>query len=221
MRWPTPIPAPISKRPSISADAPGLALSRRVARVAGLCILVLILLLPALRAALAQEGLLRGRVLRVVDGDTLDVRLASGRVRVRLQGIDAPERDQPGGLAATRFLASQLQDRDVWLEPVSQDQYDRLLAVVHYQGVDLNRELVREGHAWAYRRYMRRAEQELCRLEEEARRSGRGLWQPRSAPARAPWEYRATHGRGPFTDFARSDARDCLRAMGRRPGTTR
>ncbi len=171
---------------------------------------------PAQPAHAAGSALLAGRVLRVIDGDTVDVRLDSGRIRVRLQGIDAPERDQPGGAEATGFLARRLQDRDVLLKPVSQDQYDRLVAIIYVADVNMNSELVREGHAWAYRRYMRREERELCRLEHEARRSGRGLWQPRSAPARAPWEHRATGGRGPFTDFARSELRDCLRAIGRR-----
>lgn len=178
------------------------------------------LLLPLLAAcvAAADGGLLHGRVLRVVDGDTLDVRLSGGRIRVRLQGVDAPEHDQPGGREATQFLRRHLNDRDVLLEPVTQDRYDRLVAVVRLGNLDLNRELVREGHAWAYRRYLRPEERELCRLEHQARQSGRGLWQGRLGPARAPWEHRATGGKGPFTDFARSDARDCQREAGLRTG---
>lgn len=172
------------------------------------------------RPMYAAESMLPGRVIKVVDGDTLDVRLASGPIRVRLQGIDAPERDQRGGREAARFLVSRLQGREVWLEPVSQDRYDRLVAIVHRGDENLNQELVREGHAWAYRRYMRRNERALCALEQEAREAGRGLWQGRSAPAHAPWEHRATRGRGPFTDFARTSVRDCLRAIGRQQGTT-
>lgn len=180
--------------------------------------LITAFLLPLLAACAtaADSGLLHGRVLRIVDGDTIDVRLDSGRIRVRLQGIDAPEHDQPGGREATQFLRQHLNDRDVQLEPVSQDQYGRLVAIVHSGGMNLNRELVRAGHAWAYRRYMRRGERELCRLEHEARQSGRGLWQGPSAPARAPWEHRSTRGRGPFTGFAGTDAGDCLRTVGQR-----
>lgn len=163
-------------------------------------------------APATAEGLLAGRVLRVIDGDTVDVRLASGRVRVRLHGIDAPERDQPGGEQATRWLAEAVQDRDVLLEPVSQDQYERLLAIVHLEGRDMNRALVEAGHAWAYRRYLRRADRALCTLEAEARAARRGVW-ARESP-RAPWQHRATRGRGPFTDFSAQTARDCWRQRG-------
>jgi len=158
-------------------------------------------------------ALLPGKVTRVVDADTIDVLLSSGRIRVRLHGIDAPERDQAGGGAASAWLASQLLDQPVQLEPVSQDRYDRLVAVVHHQGRNINRELVRNGHAWAYRRYLRNADRELCALEYQARRERAGLW---AAAAHAPWEYRATARRGPFTDFSRSTSRDCRRAMRQR-----
>lgn len=184
----------------------------------GLALLTL-LLSPALfgpaATATAAEALLPGHVLRVIDGDTLDVRLQSGRVRVRLQGVDAPERDQRGGREATVFLRERLADSQVLLEPVSQDQYDRLVAVVHRDSVNLNEVLVREGHAWAFRRYLRREDRRLCALEAEARAAARGLWHSRTGPAHAPWEHRATRGRGPFTDFSGASAADCLRSARR------
>lgn len=158
----------------------------------------------------ATEGLLAGRVLRVIDGDTLDVRLSSGRIRVRLHGVDAPERDQPGGAEATRWLQAVLHEADVRLEPVSQDQYDRLVAVVHLEDRNINAALLRAGHAWAYRRYLRREDLGWCDLEQAARESGAGLWS--GGAARAPWEFRATRGRGPFTDAAAA----CRREAGRR-----
>ncbi|MEO6185739.1 MAG: thermonuclease family protein, partial [Steroidobacteraceae bacterium] len=76
---------------------------------------------------------------------------------------------------------------------------------------DINRDLVRSGHAWAYRRYLRRADRDLCSLEHQARRAGTGLWS--IAAPRAPWEYRATGRKGLFTDFSRSTAGDCREAM--------
>ncbi len=157
--------------------------------------------------------MLAGKVNRVIDGDTIDVLLSSGMIRVRLQGVDAPERDQPGGAAATTWLTQQLRDQQVLLEPVSQDQYDRMVAVVHLQDRNINRELVQTGHAWAYRQYLRRSDAELCSLEEQARLKGRGLW---ATAAYAPWEYRATNGKGPFTSFDKSTAGECSRDIGRR-----
>jgi endonuclease YncB( thermonuclease family) len=157
---------------------------------------------------------LPGKVTRVIDGDTIDVLLASGRIRVRLHGIDAPEGNQPGGAAASAWLRQQLRDEQVLLEPVSQDQYDRLVAVVHLQERNINRELVSQGHAWAYRRYMRRSDRELCSLEYRARRGRAGLWA--AAAAHAPWEHRSTRGKGPFASYDTGTALECRKAIGKR-----
>jgi endonuclease YncB( thermonuclease family) len=157
-----------------------------------------------------HEGVLAGRAVRVVDGDTLDVLLASGRIRVRLHGVDAPEHDQPGGREARQWLQHRVLDRKVLLEPVTQDRYDRMVAILHVDDAIVNRELLRTGHAWAYRRYLRVTERMYCEIEAAARHERLGLW---GAPrASAPWEHRRTAGRGPFTDFSASTAADCHRA---------
>jgi endonuclease YncB( thermonuclease family) len=164
---------------------------------------------PALPALPAGQALLPGRVTRVVDGDTLDVLLATGRIRVRLQGVDAPEHDQPGGAESRQWLQQRVQDRDVLLEPVSQDRYDRMVAMVFLEDSNLNRELLRAGHAWAYRRYLRAADRVFCDIEYAARREMAGVWA--SATSRAPWEFRATRGQGPYADYSRQSAADCWR----------
>jgi micrococcal nuclease len=170
---------------------------------------------PAYAASARSEAavVLAGKVTRVIDGDTIDVLLSSGTIRVRLHGVDAPERDQPGGSAATAWLAQQVSSQQVMLEPISQDQYDRMVAVVHVQDRRINRELVRAGHAWAYRQYMRRNDEDLCEVEERARRKGVGLW---AAVAHAPWEFRATNGLGPFSDYRKSTVANCHKAIGNR-----
>ncbi len=160
------------------------------------------------------EPVLAGKVTRIIDGDTIDVLLTSGRIRVRLHGVDAPERNQPGGSASSKWLSRQLLDKPVLLEPVSQDQYERMVAVVHRDGRNINRDLVQAGHAWAYRRYMRRSERDLCALEERARRERAGLWG--SKAARAPWEFRTTNGKGPFSDYSKGNAADCRKVIGKR-----
>jgi endonuclease YncB( thermonuclease family) len=167
----------------------------------------------ALPAAQRAEGLLAGKVTRVIDGDTIDVILDSGRIRVRLQGIDAPERDQPGGREAQRWLQQRLIDQLIQLEPVSQDRYERMVAIVHADDGIVNEQLLQAGHAWAYRHYLRRADRHYCDLEERARSARLGLWA--TAAPHAPWQHRQTAGRGPFTDFSRETADDCRRAAGR------
>lgn len=195
-----------------SSSRPRAAVSR---------IAIRLILLPLLSGGwvplVAADGAatLAGKVVRVIDGDTVDVQLTSGLIRVRLQGIDAPDKDQAGGAAASTWLASQLQSRQVELEPVSQDQYDRMVAVVRRRGVDINRELVRRGLAWAYRHYLRREDRALCSVEERARRSHVGLWA--NANPHAPWEYRSTAGKGPFSDYSRDTTESCLAAAGLEP----
>lgn len=92
---------------------------------------------------------LSGVVTQVTDGDTITV---DGR-NVRLQGIDAPERDQPYGSQASIALRSAVQGRRVCLEVREIDQYGRLVAVVYQDDRNINRWLVRQGHVWEYDRY--------------------------------------------------------------------
>jgi micrococcal nuclease len=167
---------------------------------------------PAERKA-APVTVLAGKVVRVIDGDTIDVLLSSGKIRVRLHGVDAPERDQSGGAAAAAWLTLQLRDKPVELEPVSQDRYDRMVAVVHLQERNINSELVHNGHAWAYRQYLRRRDAGMCSLEHRARLARAGLWEK---IAHAPWEFRATRGKGPFLDYTKTTVAECLKAVGKK-----
>jgi micrococcal nuclease len=166
---------------------------------------------PAERKAVPVT-VLAGKVVRVIDGDTIDVLLSTGRIRVRLHAVDAPERDQIGGAAATVWLTQQLLDQPVELEPVSQDQYDRMVAVVHLPDRSINSALVQNGHAWAYRHFLRRRDAGLCSLEHRARVARAGLW---AATAHAPWEFRATNGNGPFLDYSKTTVAECLKAAGK------
>jgi endonuclease YncB( thermonuclease family) len=166
---------------------------RRFARqFALLCLPVLALGSPAVdRPGAADEPVsyvLRGKVSRVSDGDTIRVVLASGPSSVRLASVDAPERDQPGGREATAALASRLKGRDVGLEVVEQrDGFGRLVAVVWLDDENINEWLVREGRAWAFRDFLHDAR--FCAIEREAREARAGLW-AREERNYAPWEWR-------------------------------
>ncbi|HEX7038315.1 MAG TPA: thermonuclease family protein [Pseudomonadales bacterium] len=157
--------------------------------------LVRLALLAALWAApgivLAAEGAppLVGRVDYVADGDTLTVRIGGQRHRIRLHEIDAPEQGQPGSREARRALADKVEGNYVRVQIADVDEYGRTVGKVWLGERDINRELVREGHAWAYRRYL--DDSSLLEDEAAAREAGRGLWQhPAPVP---PWEWR--HGR--------------------------
>lgn len=157
-------------------------------------------------------------VTRVIDGDGLRVTLQSGPITVRLFGIDAPERGQTGGKAARDALARRVDGRQVWLDVTGQDRYDRLTAVVYLGDEDINGWLIDNGHAWAYRRFLK--DPDYCRREHAARRAGRGLWSPDAKDLYAPWEWRNVRpGQWDLiTDFRAETAANCIAAMPRDSG---
>jgi micrococcal nuclease len=121
----------------------------------------------------------KATVTKVSDGDSIEVRTESGNARVRLSAVDSPEYDQPYATQSTAALRALLPlGTTVELEVVTQDSFRRLVAVVwrdsEGQRVNINETLLSEGHAWAYRRYMR--DPKYCELEAAARDRKAGLW---------------------------------------------
>lgn len=164
--------------------------------------------------ARASDVVLVGTVTRVVDGDTIDVQLQSGPIRVRLDSVDAPETSQPYGVNSKAALAALVEHKVVDLQPIEQDRYERMVAVVWLEGLNVNEELVRAGMAWAFRRYLRDAI--YCEAEENARQQGIGLWAAGHAEVAAPWEWRARQ-RGQlkeFTDLSSWSMSECIENMG-------
>jgi len=142
-------------------------------------------------AAGAAAATLEGVVIVVVDGDTVlfkpDHYSATSRafMRIRLAAIDAPEADQPHGEAATRALSEWLLTRRVTIETVATDDYGRTVGRIWLDDLDVNAELVRQGHAWAS---TWRGRAELRALQAEAQRQRRGLWQADEVVQ--PWVWR-------------------------------
>jgi endonuclease YncB( thermonuclease family) len=165
---------------------------------------------------LAGSPVLVGTVMQVLDGDTVIVQLESGPIRVRLGSIDAPEQTQPWGIEAKDALARKLGHQRVMLDVATQDQYERVVAVMTLGTENVNQWMVEEGHAWAYRNYLR--DQRYCALEGDARAERRGLWGMPAPAQNAPWEWRAVaRGRAEgFTDHSKDSFEDCVAAM-RRP----
>jgi micrococcal nuclease len=131
-----------------------------------------------------------GEVIGITDGDTIRV-LVDGEknLRVRLHGIDAPEKGQPYAAKAKEFVGDECFKKRVTLKLHGKDRYGRLLAeVVLPDGHTLNHRIVTAGFAWWFRRYAANDEQ-LRELEEAARKAKRGLWaDPDPVP---PWEWRS------------------------------
>jgi micrococcal nuclease len=122
---------------------------------------------------------LTGKVAKVNDGDSIEVSLDSGPARVRMSAIDTPEYDQPYGTESSAALKAMLPiGASIELEVVTQDSFKRLVAVVWRVAdgtrMNINETMLREGHAWAYRRYM--PDPKYCDIEALARDAKRGLW---------------------------------------------
>lgn len=168
-------------------------------------ILFLLLLLLCAPPAFAW----RGTVVRVQDGDSLLIRPegADNPVRIRLHGVDAPERGyagrweaQPYSTRAQRFLAELLPPgTSVAVAEYGQDRYGRVLAgVVRLpDGLVVQEELLREGLAWVFRRYCKGCGG-FEALERSAKEAGRGLWGENAAVP--PWEWRRQKGRESLPD---------------------
>lgn len=146
------------------------------------------LALLLLLAGAAKSEQWTGLVVGIQDGDTLTVLRGKVQVKVRLDGIDCPERAQPYGTRAQQKTANLVFAHTVTVKTRAKDRYGRTLAVILLpNGRSLNQELLRVGLAWWYRQYAPR-DRALAQLEETARDNGRGLWgDPDPIP---PWLWR-------------------------------
>ena len=124
------------------------------------------------------------RVKRIVDGDTVHMKDGT---KVRLHGIDTPERDQPYGKQATRNL-DKLIGQTVFVVERDTDRYGRLVGTLYTpEGVNVNLELVCNGSAWWYERYARN-NRAMSDCQAKAKEAGLGLWE--SEDPMPPWEWR-------------------------------
>lgn len=139
-----------------------------------------------------QAAELSGRVVRVSDGDTITIVDAErNRYRVRLTGIDAPERKQAYGKVSKQQLASQLLGKVVLVEWHKLDRYGRLVGKVNIDANDAGLGQIRSGMAWHYRRYASEQsssdQMAYAAAEVNTRRARIGLWKgPEPIP---PWEF--------------------------------
>lgn len=138
----------------------------------------------------APAWALTGVVTHVTDGDTLWVRTGQARIKVRLQGIDAPERCQAWGPQARDALARRVLNRQVQLQTRARDEYQRTIAQLTLEGEDLGGWMVGQGHAWSAR--YRRSLGPYAPQEASARAARRGLFA--QADAVEPRAFRRQHG---------------------------
>ena len=131
---------------------------------------------------------LTGRVVRVADGDTVSILDSSNtQHKVRLYGIDTPERDQPFGKAAKRALLQLVGEQLVGVVIVETDSYGRIVGTLYQGGRNINAAMVASGYAWWYQYYAPH-EHLLQTAQQQARAQKLGLWaEPNPV---APWDWR-------------------------------
>jgi len=133
----------------------------------------------------------QAKVVGISDGDTIKVLHNGKQVRIRLYGIDTPEKRQAFGNRAKKFTVSRVAGKTVSVTPMDIDRYGRTVALVQSPDdtITLNETLVRNGYAWVYRKYCK---VDFCSdwlsHEQKARSQRVGLWtDPNPIP---PWQYR-------------------------------
>jgi endonuclease YncB( thermonuclease family) len=140
-----------------------------------------------------QAATLQGKVVNVADGDTLTV-LDDQKTqhKIRLQGIDAPEKSQPFGQKSKQSLNHLAQSQIVTVEFQKKDKYGRTVGKVLMNGIDICLEQIKLGMAWHYKQYQ--SEQPIedretySQAEQSAKSQGLGLW--RDTKPMPPWEFR-------------------------------
>lgn len=155
-------------------------------RIINLGGLLSVLVMLGIGAVLAEP--LSGRVVGVIDGDSLKIVIDGRQTEVRLAGIDAPEKGQPYGARAKQVLADLVYGRDVMVQAAGVDRYRRTLATIYLDGRSVNAAMVEAGAAWVYTAYTDDAR--LLQLQEQAQQQQSGLWQLPSGAQIPPWEWR-------------------------------
>ena len=132
---------------------------------------------------------MQGQVVGITDGDTIKVITKNGFERIRLYGVDSPEKAQAYGISAKDFMTVMLKDKVVEISPVGSVSYDRVVAVVMYGTQCVQEQLLLSGYAWVDPKYCTKS---FCTawksLQGIAMQNKVGLW--RDPMPVQPWEWR-------------------------------
>jgi micrococcal nuclease len=136
------------------------------------------------------------KVIGIIDGDTYDVLIDGKSVRIRMFGIDAPERGMPYYKVSKKKLSELCFNKMTKLEVKNKDRNGRTVAISYLEdGTNINLEMIKEGLAWHYTYYS--DDIEFSNAEATARQERKGLWADETPIA--PWEIRKLHKEGVST----------------------
>lgn len=152
-------------------------------------------ILVSLVALISQADTLNGRVVGVSDGDTLTLleEASNNRYKIRLEGIDSPEKRQAYGKYCKQSLSDMTYDQIVTVEWKKRDRYGRIIGKVITAQMDVNLEQINRGCGWHYKKYQHEQnlsdQNEYRKIEELARNHRIGLWSEEMPIP--PWEWRS------------------------------
>lgn len=153
------------------------------------CLLIILVGLWLQVAGAYSEIRIAGKVVHIADGDTITVLEKNREYKIRLYGIDTPEKTQDFGAKAKVFTSDLVSQKEVTVIQKDVDRYGRVVGIVYIGNTCINEEIVKAGFAWVYQHYCK---EPFCRdwmkLERLAREEGVGLWShPNPVP---PWDFR-------------------------------
>ncbi|EAH5999069.1 thermonuclease family protein, partial [Campylobacter coli] len=119
-----------------------------------------------------QNPSFKAQVIRVIDGDTIEISTNNKTSKIRFFGIDAPELKQNFGKQSKAALEKILKDKEVYIFSKNKDNYGRIVAIVKLKDVDINQFLVSQGYAWADTYYTNA----YIKEQEKAQKNKLGLW---------------------------------------------
>lgn len=165
-------------------------IKRMAQAVAGLALSTLVSFTAL--AAPDDAPTLKGRIVRVSDGDTVTLQTQGSTTQIRLAGIDAPESNMPHGPQAKAHLAAMVLGKEVVAIVQKKDRYGRTIATLMMNTKDINLAMLQAGMAWHYKRYEREQSRDQAsaysQSEQLAQTAGLGLWS--QADAVPPWAWR-------------------------------
>lgn len=133
-----------------------------------------------------------GKVVAVKDGDTIEMMMGKKAIRIRLFGVDSPEKGQPFGEKARQYTADLCYGKVVRLQQKDKDQYGRIVGEIFLpDGSSLNARLIAAGFAWQYTEFSK--DPEWAKAQEQAKLEKKGLWADKHPVA--PWTWRKQHRR--------------------------
>lgn len=150
-------------------------------------VLLSFLLLPLLAFTAPPVYTLKGKAVRIIDGDTFDLLVGTTTHRIRLAGIDAPEKKQDFGNVSKQLLGKLCSNQTLTVVVTDVDRNKRKIAEVYTeQKLWINKELIAKGMAWHFKKYS--SNKELAYAELSARKQKAGLWSLKNPVA--PWDWR-------------------------------